>query len=112
MVTTKYNNLIVINITSLETVLCCNVFVGVDEYTEFAVLEAASFGFNDTTEELFWWFDILAETRFEWGAGEAAEELLLLDGPETYYHWFGPIVPWPNHAFGSNKSQCILQIFL
>lgn len=69
------------------------------------MLVAASLGFNNTAVELFWILDILAETRFEWGAGEAAGVLLLLDGPETYYHWFGPIVPWPNHSIGSTNHN-------
>lgn len=82
--------------------MCSDAFVGVaeDKKTELAVLVAASLGLNDTTGELFWWFDILAETRFGWDAGEVTRGLLLPDGPETYYHWFGPIVHWPNHAFG------------
>lgn len=87
--------------------MLCDVFAGVvvDGKVELAVLEAASFGFNVTSGALFWWFDILAETRFDWGAGEATGVLLLPEGPETYYHWFGPIVPWPNRAFGSTNHN-------
>jgi len=49
----KYN--ITQIITSLETALLCDVFVGVavDGKVELVVLEAASFGFNVTSGELF-----------------------------------------------------------
>lgn len=66
--------------------------VETDGNVEVVALVDTSFAFNNTTGEVFWIFwVILADIRFVWGAGDVAELLLLLvDGPETYYHWFGP----------------------